>query len=328
MYKNSVTMKSGCFAGSNDEYVVSGSDDFRVYWWLLPDHSGGTASHEEIITKRVLPGHRSIVNQTRFSHVHNLLCSSGVEKIIKLWSPFPFQYDQSPQLSLAPPSREPFSLAEQMYNDFLSSDNNEESIEEDMSVLAFFDQLIQQEERSQNLTSDDDSDDDISAYSYHGLYERRLRRYELDIDSSDIDSNITMTPISSVSGNTSSYILSSCDLSLNDSDSCDSIQDDDDDTADNSNGIDISNSSSLNYQNSSKPAVENEPITRDLTFAPSRFYKQGSSLSQDGISQMSHSVIQHSQSMIDVFDDPNSTESQFLTDDQSCYTISNKQVEY
>lgn len=48
-----VTMKSGCFAESGSEevsppislflkyfaclqYVVSGSDDFRIYWWKLP----------------------------------------------------------------------------------------------------------------------------------------------------------------------------------------------------------------------------------------------------------------------------------------------------
>lgn len=31
----------------------------------------------------VLPGHRSIANQIRYSPTHHLLCSSGVEKIIK-----------------------------------------------------------------------------------------------------------------------------------------------------------------------------------------------------------------------------------------------------
>ena len=32
----------------------------------------------------VLPGHRSIVNQTRYSKVHRVLASSGVEKIVKV----------------------------------------------------------------------------------------------------------------------------------------------------------------------------------------------------------------------------------------------------
>ena len=32
----------------------------------------------------VLPGHRSIVNQTRYSKVHQVLASSGVEKVVKV----------------------------------------------------------------------------------------------------------------------------------------------------------------------------------------------------------------------------------------------------
>lgn len=36
----------------------------------------------------VLYGHRSIVNQVRYNPQKCILASSGVEKIIKLWSPF------------------------------------------------------------------------------------------------------------------------------------------------------------------------------------------------------------------------------------------------
>ena len=32
----------------------------------------------------VLPGHRSIVNQTRYSKTHHVLVTSGVEKLIKV----------------------------------------------------------------------------------------------------------------------------------------------------------------------------------------------------------------------------------------------------
>lgn len=42
----------------------------------------------------VLRGHRSIVNQVRFNYTHNLIASSGVEKIVKLWSPFPLPEDR------------------------------------------------------------------------------------------------------------------------------------------------------------------------------------------------------------------------------------------
>lgn len=37
-YYNSCTMKSCSFAGENDEYVLSGSDDFNLYMWKLPKH--------------------------------------------------------------------------------------------------------------------------------------------------------------------------------------------------------------------------------------------------------------------------------------------------
>lgn len=37
----------------------------------------------------VLRGHRSIVNQVRYNQVSCIFASSGVEKIIKIWSPFP-----------------------------------------------------------------------------------------------------------------------------------------------------------------------------------------------------------------------------------------------
>lgn len=37
----------------------------------------------------VLRGHRSIVNQVRYNPASCIIASSGVEKLIKIWSPFP-----------------------------------------------------------------------------------------------------------------------------------------------------------------------------------------------------------------------------------------------
>ena len=61
-YYNSCTMKSCCFAGADDELVVSGSDDFSVYAWRL-DAPGkrGVCGPDHKIVKRaevVLKGHR------------------------------------------------------------------------------------------------------------------------------------------------------------------------------------------------------------------------------------------------------------------------------
>lgn len=33
-------MKSCSFAGDNDEYVISGSDDFNLYMWRVTDANG------------------------------------------------------------------------------------------------------------------------------------------------------------------------------------------------------------------------------------------------------------------------------------------------
>lgn len=75
------------------QYVVSGSDDFRMYIWKIPNTRHGTQLFlgDGVLTMNmstmphlILPGHRSIVNQTCYSKVHHILASSGVEKIIKV----------------------------------------------------------------------------------------------------------------------------------------------------------------------------------------------------------------------------------------------------
>lgn len=114
-YYNSCTMKSCCFAGENDEYVLSGryiqsrvhillmmlkkgsqltdecvelagSDDFNLYMWKIPSMDGKPWVES---AHMVLRGHRSIVNQVRYNQTSCIFASSGVEKIIKIWSPFP-----------------------------------------------------------------------------------------------------------------------------------------------------------------------------------------------------------------------------------------------
>ena len=49
-----------------------------------PSRVGPQDSATEALPHLVLPGHRSIVNQVRYSRTHHLLCSSGVEKVVKV----------------------------------------------------------------------------------------------------------------------------------------------------------------------------------------------------------------------------------------------------
>jgi hypothetical protein len=129
-YFNSSTIKSACFAGADDELVATGSDDYGLYLWQVPDADSAhdTASSHPVVplfvrkretdaeiyenvhsgyectyskptnlyvpkADRVMRGHRSIVNQVRYNHSYAMLASCGVEKIIKLWSPFEWKSD-------------------------------------------------------------------------------------------------------------------------------------------------------------------------------------------------------------------------------------------
>lgn len=44
-YYNSCTMKSCSFGGENDEYIMSGSDDFNLYVWRVTDADSKLIKH-------------------------------------------------------------------------------------------------------------------------------------------------------------------------------------------------------------------------------------------------------------------------------------------
>ncbi|XP_012286907.1 DDB1- and CUL4-associated factor 5 isoform X2 [Orussus abietinus] len=148
-YYNSCTMKTCCFAG-DDKYVLSGSDDFNLYMWKIPtdDTSWVDSAH------MILRGHRSIVNQVRFNEASCILASSGVEKIIKIWSPFPLgssclgglKRDAGKQEK----QRRVFTHDDYITlvlrsGQFMTHDYSHQSTREDPRMMAFFDSLIQRE---------------------------------------------------------------------------------------------------------------------------------------------------------------------------------------
>ena len=69
-------MKSGCF-GQN--FVFSGSDNFAVYGWKIPEFLDQHGNETRYIRRAqlVLHGHRSIVNQVRFNSTYSILGTSG-----------------------------------------------------------------------------------------------------------------------------------------------------------------------------------------------------------------------------------------------------------
>lgn len=180
-YYNSCTMKSICFAGDDDQYVVSGSDEFNLYMWALPED----LSERQFINSAhlVLKGHRSIVNQVRFNPANHLLISSGVEKVVKVWSPFKFPERNVSRSKLQFRER-PFYTHEEYINlilqdgNMMSHDYSEMSTEEDPRMMAFFDSLVQRELEGWS------SDDSLSS-NEEALYSRIVQLSQSDIDSDD-----------------------------------------------------------------------------------------------------------------------------------------------
>ncbi|XP_045452926.1 DDB1- and CUL4-associated factor 5 [Melitaea cinxia] len=172
-YYNSCTMKSCCFAGKSDQFVLSGSDDFNLYMWKVPDTGGGYDMAIES-PHIVLYGHRSIVNQVRYNPHYCLIASSGVEKIIKIWSGLEYPGMRGALLEEAQGSDNP----REMYShedyvslvhhsgQYLSHNYAEQSTSEDPRMMAFFDSLVQRE--LECLAEETDSLDGSSSGSVHG----------------------------------------------------------------------------------------------------------------------------------------------------------------
>ncbi|KAL6105223.1 dcaf5 [Pungitius sinensis] len=162
-YFNSCTMKSCCFAGDKDQYILSGSDDFNLYMWKIPkDPEAGGPGRVVNGAFMVLKGHRSIVNQVRFNPHTYMICSSGVEKVIKMWSP----YQQPESLGDLEGEVEDKSRSLYTHEEYislvlnsgsgLSHDYVSQSIQEDPRMMAFFDSLVRRE--IEGWSSDSDSD--------------------------------------------------------------------------------------------------------------------------------------------------------------------------
>uniref|UniRef100_A0A4W4ES79 Ddb1 and cul4 associated factor 5 n=1 Tax=Electrophorus electricus TaxID=8005 RepID=A0A4W4ES79_ELEEL len=162
-YFNSCTMKSCCFAGDRDQYILSGSDDFNLYMWRIPkDPEAGGPGRVVNGAFMVLKGHRSIVNQVRFNPHTYMICSSGVEKVIKVWSP----YQQPESMGDLEGRVEDKSRSLYTHEEYislvlnsgsgLSHDYVSQSMQEDPRMMAFFDSLVRRE--IEGWSSDSDSD--------------------------------------------------------------------------------------------------------------------------------------------------------------------------
>lgn len=162
-YSNSCTMKSCCFAGDKDQYIVSGSDDFGVYIWKIPEYLDKDTKVIPKASKKLI-GHRSIVNQVRFNPDSNILVSCGVEKMVKLWCTESLPFGSGNTVTNVEAPRKRYSHNEYIELILESSsmihDYHTENTQEDPKMLAFFDSLVQHEadeHASDTSASDDDA---------------------------------------------------------------------------------------------------------------------------------------------------------------------------
>ena len=168
-YYNSCTMKSCCFGGPNDEYVLSGSDDFNVYMWRLPEE-GDFCSQWVARAQHVLQGHRSIVNQVRYNHSRSLLATSGVEKVVKLWSVLPLPVTDRTEETVETQDRgesgdrrvfsheEYIGLVMRSSVNMIGQDYSMANTEENPRMMAFFDSLVQREIEGWDTDDSDNSE--------------------------------------------------------------------------------------------------------------------------------------------------------------------------
>lgn len=155
-FKNSCTLKSFCFAGDQDEYFVLGSDDSSVFVWKIPSDIKEFKINDIHLK---LNGHRSIVNQ------YNLIASSGIERVIKIWSPYK-----------------------------LANSEEEEELfkEEDKELIEYFDLQIKRQQTILNSSQSEDkssfeqqskTEDSISCSSSESTYSlSESESDDLDID--------------------------------------------------------------------------------------------------------------------------------------------------
>ncbi len=172
------------FFSSFLKYICSGSDDFCVYVWKNIQNNNETTSNNFHLK---LKGHRSIVNQVRYHSKFHLLISSGVEKIIKVWTPYKLENsigglmgerdEYLPKRRLYT-NRELFELRWVPHaNQTASNIEAHQSMEEDQAMIAFFDSLVRREMNNwsnedneiidnvtdrHELSSSSSSDDDTS----------------------------------------------------------------------------------------------------------------------------------------------------------------------
>ncbi|KAH9447997.1 hypothetical protein MJO28_011549 [Puccinia striiformis f. sp. tritici] len=210
-FRDVCTIKHGGFSNnvhSDSTYFAGGSDDFRCYGWKLPSISEMESQRYEVdklsdwlgestmdtcaygnktitvpmtISKPSfkLHGHRSIANSLVFHPNLPLICTSGVEKLVKVHSTrqvgwYPHQTSHSRAQTTSTTVRRKISVADRSPFIFGPSHRSQQHStgrpeDEDLETLAMFDALLEREKEvgEQSLwlgldrARDDDDDNEL-----------------------------------------------------------------------------------------------------------------------------------------------------------------------
>ncbi|KAJ3237641.1 hypothetical protein HDU81_009191 [Chytriomyces hyalinus] len=214
---------------SSRGYVLGvGSDDQRAYIWHVPTAAwlldrrqdvdrtfnvGGynatrTVANTDVLGNKKIPfqvdeelfalqDHRSIVNSIVFNPKSPVIATAGVEKVVRLFSPFPYEdYDENLDNNRDTVSRKRFSPNSR-------TRNHDKTTEEDVSILNEFDRIVGRErlrntiwEQFESSESDSDAsmDTDTSSMSSSSLMSHSFSgslssaSSDISIDEADIGS--------------------------------------------------------------------------------------------------------------------------------------------
>ena len=111
------------------------------------------------------------MNQVRYNYANSLIASSGVEKVIKLWSTFPLPYGAGglEKKTTYKQNRKVFSHEDYINlvlesGQFVTHDYSHQSVQEDPRMMAFFDSLVQRDIEGWTSDSSDSIDGESSFY--------------------------------------------------------------------------------------------------------------------------------------------------------------------
>ena len=77
-----------CFAGTDDELIISAADDHNLFTWSLPGENDGDGQDLIVYqSTKILKGHKDAIRCVRANKEQPSISSCGDDGVVKLWTP-------------------------------------------------------------------------------------------------------------------------------------------------------------------------------------------------------------------------------------------------